>query len=407
MTDLLREIFQTLKCNKLRTSLTGLAVAWGIFMLITLVGMTKGVINSFEKQTASQGSNTINVWPGVTSEPWHGYREGRDVELRTGDMEKLRQTDRQKISDVSSSVYGGGTISTAHEYTSSGYEGVYPSEQRRRGFKMAAGRFINDIDMNQKRKVMVLGEQMVPILFPNKTPAEVIGEKVDCQGLGWTVVGVYESRWSRSVYIPFSTARMLAGNSDKIGSIVVEMTGVETESQGTDLENDIRATLAAAHDFRPTDQSAVWTWNRFTQFLKMQSGMGILNTAMWIIGIFTLLSGIVGVSNIMFVSVRERTHEIGIRRAIGARPRSILTQVIMESVAITSLFGYIGILMGIGLTELLARIFDGSDFITDPRVDISLALEVTAVLIIAGALAGLFPAINALKVKPVEALRDE
>ncbi|MDE5900037.1 MAG: FtsX-like permease family protein, partial [Muribaculaceae bacterium] len=138
-----------------------------------------------------------------------------------------------------------------------------------------------------------------------------------------------------------------------------------------------------------------------------QSGMGILNTDLWIIGIFTLLSGIVGVSNIMFVSVRERTHEIGIRRAIGARPRSILTQVIMESVAITSLFGYIGILMGIGLTELLARIFDGSDFITDPRVDISLALEVTAVLIIAGALAGLFPAINALKVKPVEALRDE
>ncbi|MDE7389147.1 MAG: FtsX-like permease family protein, partial [Muribaculaceae bacterium] len=151
----------------------------------------------------------------------------------------------------------------------------------------------------------------------------------------------------------------------------------------------------------------LWIWNRFKNYLQQQTGMSILNYAMWAIGLFTLLSGIIGVSNIMFVSVRERTHEIGVRRAIGAKPRSILTQVIMESVVITALFGYIGIVMGIGFTEVMAQLFENSDFIRNPRINISLALEVTAVLIVAGALAGLFPALNAIKVKPVEALRDE
>lgn len=407
MTDLIREIIQTLRCNKLRTSLTGLAVAWGIFMLIGLVGMTKGVINNFEKNVGGQGANSIDIWPGVTSEPWHGYKEGRNIELKISDMKRIADANCEKISDVSPTIYGGSTVSTSSEYTSSGYSGVYPSALRQRGHKMAAGRFINDMDLKEKRKVMVLGEQLVSILFPGKTPTEVIGEKVDAQGLGWTVVGVYESRWNHTIYIPFTTARMIAGNSDVAHSLSVEMTGVTTENDGAEVEEDVRSALAAAHDFRPTDQSAVWTHNRLVQFMQMQDGMGILNITMWIIGIFTLLSGIVGVSNIMFVSVRERTHEIGIRRAIGARPRSILTQIIMESVTITSLFGYIGIVMGIGLTETLAQVFEGSDFITNPRVDISLALEVTAVLIIAGALAGLFPALNALKVKPVEALRDE
>ncbi len=407
MFDLIREISQTLRCNKLRTSLTGVSVAWGIFMLIVLVGMTKGVINAFEYQVAGQGSNTLRVWQGLTSEPWHGYKEGRFIDLRVGDLKKVANANPNHIEDVSSSIYGGGTISTSTDYTTGGYSGVYPSELGQRGFKIAAGRFINDRDLKEKRKVMVLSTRMTEVLFPDLTPEEIIGRRVDCQGLGWTVVGVYDTRWDRTIYIPFTTAMMLNGNSDRINQMTVVMQNIDSEQKALDTENDVRTTLASIHDFKADDKSAVWIWNRYSQFLQQQEGMNILNITMWVIGIFTLLSGIVGVSNIMFVSVRERTHEIGIRRAIGAKPRSILTQIVVESVAITTLFGYIGIFMGIGFTEIIATLLADVEFIRNPRVDISLALEVTAVLIVAGAIAGLFPALKALKVKPVEALRDE
>ncbi len=407
MFDLIREISQTLRCNKLRTTLTGIAVAWGIFMLIVLVGMTKGVINNFERNMGSQGANTIRVWSGYTSEPWHGYREGRRIMLRSRDMGTLKSANPSSVNDVTSTIYGGGTISTQENYTSAGYSGVYPSQQRIDRITMTAGRYINDRDIDERRKVMVLSNMLASTLFPRLKPEEIIGKTVDCTNLGWTIVGVFDSRWNNSAYIPFTTAQMLQADSEDIGSMVVEMKNVNTEADALKTEADVRSTLASAHDFKADDQSAIWLWNRFQQYLQTQEGMKILNAAMWIIGIFTLLSGIVGVSNIMFVSVRERTHEIGIRRAIGARPRSILTQIIMESVAITALFGYIGIVMGIGVTEILARLFENSDFIHNPRVDVSLAIEVTCVLIVAGALAGIFPAMNAIKIKPVEALRDE
>ena len=200
---------------------------------------------------------------------------------------------------------------------------------------------------------------------------------------------------------------MITGNDGKIGQLEVDVKDISTMEEGEDVERDVRRTLAQIHDFDPDDTSAVWIWNRFTQHLQMGSGLRILDLAIWIIGLFTMLSGIVGVSNIMFVSVRERTHEIGIRRAIGAKPRNILTQIISESVAITALFGYIGIFFGILVTEGLKVAFASFDAIKDPTVDIAIAIQVTGVLVAAGALAGLFPALKALKVKPVEALRTE
>ncbi|GFI06482.1 macrolide export ATP-binding/permease protein MacB [Muribaculaceae bacterium] len=407
MFDLAREIWQTISNNKLRTSLTGVAVAWGIFMLIVLVGMTKGVINSFEEEVGSQGSNVLQVWGGQTTEPWHGYRQGRQINLKTRDIDAVGNSHNAKISDVSSVIYCTGVISTSEDYISSGFSGVYPSQLRRSGNKMESGRFINQSDLAERRKVMVLSEKNVELLFPGKKNQEVIGRKVEALGLAFTVVGVYGTQWNRTSYIPFTTAVMCQANSDDVGSIVVEMRDVETEADGKAVEESVRTVLAAQHHFKADDSGAVWISNRFLQFITMQQGMGILNATMWIIGLFTLLSGIVGVSNIMFVSVRERTHEIGVRRAIGAKPRNVLVQIVMESVAITALFGYIGILMGIGATELLAAAFDGQDFISNPRVDISLAVNVTVVLVVAGCVAGLFPALKALKIKPVEALRDE
>ncbi|MDE6166678.1 MAG: FtsX-like permease family protein, partial [Muribaculaceae bacterium] len=251
----------------------------------------------------------------------------------------------------------------------------------------------------------VLSSKTAETLFAD--PGEAVGSVVKMGDIAFTVVGVYDTEWDQSIYVPFTTARVLAGGGDRIDSIVIELKNVNSEADGTEAETRTRKSLAANHAFRADDESAVSIWNRFNQQLEMNRGMNILNMAVWVIGLFTLLSGIIGVSNIMFVSVRERTHEIGVRRAIGARPRSILSQILFESVAITTLFGYIGIFLGSAVNELIARMTEQTEFISNPRTDLNIALSVTVVLIIAGMLAGLFPALKALKVKPVEALREE
>ena len=407
MFDLFHEILQTLQHNKLRTTLTGFAVAWGIFMLIVLLGMGNGVTNSFREEVMKPGSQKINIWGGRTSKPYHGYREGRDIPLKSGDITQIETENDDFVSEANSTIYGNNpTITAGTRSISSSYVGVYPSEFISSGGDktMAKGRFINDRDMSTQAKVVVMSERDEQRLFPDE---DGLGKYVNISGLSFKVIGVYTSRWSRNIYIPFTTAKMLAGNNDRLGSVSVLLKNVSTEEDGNNAEKELRKTLAVRHDFNPDDESAVWIWNQFSQGMKGMAGMNILTTSIWILGLLTLLSGVVGISNIMFVSVKERTHEIGIRRAIGARPHSILIQVIAESVAITTLFGYIGIVLGTAVTQILDMAFGDSDFITNPTVSISIAIQVTIVLIVAGALAGLFPALKAIKVKPVEALRDE
>ncbi|MCM1517100.1 MAG: ABC transporter permease [Pseudoflavonifractor sp.] len=406
MLDLIREIAQTLRNNKLRTALTGFAVAWGIFMLIVLLGMSRGVFNSFSDSRMSQGFNSIDVWGGTTSKSYGGFKEGRAIALKDADLGAIESRDRRHVDEASPRLSGEtGVISSPHDYISASYSGVYPNALSRSGEEISEGRFINANDISNRRKVVVMSRKNAAILYPGRK--EFVGQRVNLQGLSFTIVGIYDSEWRQTTYIPYSTARTLKGDDSTVDQISVMIKDVETMEDGEAVERGVRGTLASRHSFDPDDNSAVWIWNRFTQHLTMNAGMGILDIAVWVIGIFTMLSGIVGVSNIMFVSVRERTHEIGIRRAIGAKPRNILTQIILESVSITALFGYIGIFFGILVTELLAAAFESSDFIKNPTVDISIALKVTAVLIVAGAIAGIFPALKALKVKPVEALRTE
>lgn len=406
MFDLIREIGQTLRNNKLRTSLTGFSVAWGIFMLIILLGMSRGVFNSFQEGMSSQSTASIQVWSGNTGKPYKGYKEGRYIPLKEDDTKAVERDNSHTVHNASAVIYGpSSTISTRHDYISNYYQGVYPNELEMRGRKIKSGRFINDKDLEERRKVMVLAERNAAQLFPDGS--DPIGQFVTFNGLSFKIIGIYTTRWGQDTYIPYTTAAMLAGNTDEIGSMVVELQNVSSLEDGEAVEKGVRTTLAAQHNFDPEDDSAVWIWNRFTQNITMNQGLNILNIAIWLIGLFTMLSGIIGVSNIMFVSVRERTHEIGIRRAIGAKPRNILVQIIMESVAITALFGYIGVFLGICVTEGLSAAFEDSDFLTNPTVDINIAVQVTIVLIIAGCLAGLFPALKALKVKPVEALRTE
>ncbi len=403
--DLVREIWQTITNNKLRTALTGLAVSWGIFMLIVLIGMARGVINSFESDAMSSNSNNLIIGGGWTTEAHGGYAEGRDITLQGRDAEPLKARSEGYVSNVSVAVNNDtASVSTRTESSTGGYSGVEPKALQYEHLEMASGRFINDFDVRERRKVMVLSSKMADMLFGDDDP---VGERVTCMDLTFTVIGVYDHRWSQRAYIPLSTARMLDGDSDDVSQMTATLQNVNTEADGEQAEQLARQALASAHNFSPNDNGAVWVWNQFTQHLQIASNMSLLETITWVIGVLTLLTGIIGVSNIMFVSVRERRHEIGVRRAIGARPRNILTQVVLESVAITAIFGYIGIVAGIGVLELINLFLGDSNGIKDPGINMTLAFEVTVVLIVAGAVAGIAPALKALKVKPVEALRDE
>ena len=405
MMDLINEILATLKHNKLRTALTGFAVSWGIFLLIVLLSAARGVINGFEERMSQRDNDLIKVWGGWAQKPYKGLKEGRPVMLRDNDEEILLAQNSRTIGNVTAQMSNDtAKVSTSKDYLTDGYSGVYPESQRAENLTMAYGRFINELDMQNRRRVVVLSSRSVPILFEKENP---VGEMVTISGLTFTVVGIYSHEHRREVYIPFTTAKSLAGGTDKVNQLTVKLRNVTTMEEGEQAERDLRATLGRQHEFDVDDEGAVWTWNMLTSYLSSNVAMMVLVYAVWIIGVLTLLSGIVGVSNIMFVSVRERTHEIGIRRAIGARPRSILTQVILEGVAITTLFGYIGIVAGMGVAKIIGTLTADSGVLVNPTITLTMAVEVTVVLIVAGAVAGLFPAIKALKIKPVEALRDE
>ena len=406
MLDLIREIGQTLRNNKLRTALTGISVAWGIFMLIILLGAARGVTNYFDESMGSNPTNVISIWGGRTSKPYKGYKDGRWIELKEGDAAAIVNDNPGHVSRVSPFA----SADTAKIKTSrdaiSGFEAVFPDAIRTKKLTMKYGRFINDLDISEARRVMVLADNQATLLFGND--ADALGKTVSSMGLAWTVVGIYSHRWNRSTYAPYTTYKAVTGNNDYAYQLDATVEGLTDEASGDAVEEAIRASLAAQHNFAPDDANAIWTWNRFNDYLRGQRGNNILRLAVWIIGLLTLLTGIVGVSNIMFVSVRERTHEIGIRRAIGAKPRSIVLQVITESIAVTGLFGYIGVFLGIVVLQFINHfVGDSTEGFRNPTVDLSMALQVTVALIVAGAIAGLFPAIKATKGKPVEALRDE
>lgn len=327
--------------------------------------------------------------------------------MKDSDLRSVPEQNTKYVDRVTSRLSGGDKMSSGKARINQSYSGVFPSEMPvgNRG-NITKGRFITDRDIDTRAKVMVLPQTYASQLFP-PDGKDALGSRVNCNGLSFLVVGIYDSKWKRDVFIPFSTARMMASDKEDLRQLSVDLKDVHTEEDGNSAEEGVRKTLAENHNFDEKDENAVYISNYFTNTLRSKNGLAILDTCVWVLGILTLLTGIVGISNIMFVTVRERTHEIGIRRAIGARPRQILSQVIVESVAITVLFGYIGIVLGTAVSQIIAKLIGDDGPLLNPTVSLSIAMEVTLVLVVAGALAGLFPAMKALKIKPVEALRDE
>lgn len=419
MFDLWQEIFGTIKRNKLRTALTGFAVAWGIFMLIVLLGAGNGIIHAFEQNSSERALNSIRIFRGWTTKPYDGLKEGRRIELDNRDLADTEQAFPDYVESAGATLSQSSTaISYGAEYVNLSLLGVFPNYVEVEAVKTAGGRFINQTDIRERRKVIVLHKKSADILF-GKSHASPYGQFVNAGGVAYQVVGLYNDEGSSEpsqAFIPFSTLQTVYNKGDKLNSIIFTTKNLTSIGANEAFEADYRRVIASNHRFDPTDDSAIWIWNRFTDYMRTMSAMSVLRISIWVIGVFTLLSGIVGVSNIMLITVRERTHEFGIRKALGAKPRSILWLIIVESVTITTLFGYIGMVAGIGVTEWMDAAFGSQTADTgmfearmfvDPTVDIGIALQATLTLIVAGTLAGLFPARKAVKIRPIEALRAD
>lgn len=416
MLDLIQEIYGTIMRNKLRTVLTGFSVAWGIFMLIVLLGAGNGLIHAFENSSQNMKMNSIKIYPGWTSKPYKGMKEGRSISLDDKDRELTAKAFPEHVITTGATVSKSDAILTyGKEFLTIGMDGVFPNYPELEAVQVKKGRFVNERDMQERRKVMVIHEKTAQILFPKTDP---LGKYVNAQGVAYRIVGVYadQNSFSPSALVPFTTLQLVYSKGDSIDDITFTTKGLTDEITNEQFEKDYRRALGEQKYFDAEDDGAIWIWNRFTQYLQQQQANSILHIAIWVIGIFTLLSGIVGVSNIMLITVRERTHEFGIRKALGAKPASILWLIISESVVITTFFGYIGMVAGIATTEYMNLIAGkqtmdiGVASITvfeNPTVDISIAIQATLTLIIAGTLAGLFPARKAVKIRPIEALRAD
>lgn len=394
-----------MRTNKLRTLLTGFSVSWGIFILILLLSIANGMVRMWEESTQTNDPMRISIYSGYTTMPFMGLKPGRYLEMNQRYFDDIEDSNQHNIKNVTGYRWIQGQISSQLDYLSDGYaQGVYPEYFTGR-YTLIHGRFLNDADLDQKRKVIVLPKSAAATLFGAEEKA--VGNTVTVNGYTFTVVGVYDHRWEDTPLVPFTTADALTGFSGYVNATDVHLQDINSTEQSNEVVAGVRATLAKDLKFDPSDPGGVYTYNRYEQQENNATANRILTYVMWVIGILTLLTGIVGVSNIMFVSVRERTHEIGIRRAIGAKPRAILMQVVIESVALTTVFGYIGIVMGTLATELARHMMSGSELNINPTADLAIALEVTATLIVTGAMAGIFPALRAIKVKPVEALSEE
>ena len=417
--SLLSEVWSTSKRNKLRTSLTGFAVAWGIFMLIFLLGAGNGLINAQLQQSTRFLANSMRVFPGETSKAYKGLKEGRSITLNDRDILISNQTYGQYVDDVGGRLEQYNVnINYGDNYVASqSLVGVAPTHPKIDKTELIAGRFINEIDMKDQRKNVVLSRSQAKELC--KDYRSLVGKNVKISNLNFQVVGIYkddESRNNTDAFIAYSTIKTIYAKGDDAGSLEFTIKNLKTQEDNEQFEKNYRASINNNHQAAPDDDRTIWLWNRYMDNIQMNQGIAIMQTALWIVGLFTLLSGIVGVSNIMLITVKERTREFGVRKAIGAKPWSILKLIITESIIITSFFGYIGMVCGVAANEIMdatighttvdTGLFKAAMFV-NPTVGIGTCIGATITIVIAGTIAGLIPAIKAARIRPIEALRAE
>ncbi len=404
--DKFQEIFSTIQKNRLRTFLTGFSVAWGIFMLIILLGsgtgLEKGVKSLFKDAT-----NSIWVRRGHTSLPYKGLQPGRRIQFTNADYEDVKKNIKG-IEHITARFYRWGNNKITYKNESGAFSIIscHPAHQYLENTIIIKGRHINQIDINQFRKVAIIGTEVEKILF-KKEPS--LGKYININSIPFKVVGVFsdeEERVVSLIYLPISTAQRVFNGANRIHMFAFT-TGAASVKESLDMENIVRKKLAVRHNFSVEDEKAINIWNNVKFYQKFVNLFKGIRVFIWIIGIGTIVAGIVGVGNIMLIAVKERTKEIGIRKAIGATPLSIVNLILTEAVIITSISGYIGLVTGVAAIELAAKYLPKTEFFQNPEVNFQAAIGAIILLVIAGSLAGLIPARRAANIKPIEALLEE
>lgn len=403
--DQWQEIFSAMRKNKLRSMLTAFSVIWGIFMLVLLQGagngLAKGVMYNF-----SDAKNSIWMGGGQTSKAYKGYNAGRRIELTNEDLEMLANK-YEEIEHLSARYYvNAGPISYRNNYGDFDVLAIHTGHQVAEALKLISGRLLNEYDMKEYRKVGVIGTSMRDQLFKDEDP---IGKYIKLNGISFKVVGVFgdiHDGETKRVYIPISLAQKTFITKNRVQSMTF-IAGDASEAEAEAMVAEIRKMYSKKYNFDPDDQRAMWDWNAIKSYQEMSMVFKAINIFVLVIGIFTVIAGIVGVSNIMLIVVKERTKEIGVRKALGAKPMSIIMLILQESIFITGIAGYIGLFLGVVLLEGISKVMPATEFFRNPGVDFKLAISATLLIVLAGALAGYIPARKAANIRPVVALRDE
>ena len=419
MLDLFSEIWSTLRQNKLRTTLTGLAVSWGIIIIIVLIGTGNGLMNALMNNANDTVQNIITVYPGSASKPYNGIKEGTAVRFNNRDIEFSEQFS-EKIDRAFGSLDFSDTLSFRKEALSSYIMGVDPLMKDVWELKMVAGRFINKSDLKGKSKHIVIDDDAASqLLGDDKEYSKLLGRYINVGNIPFKVIGITqadEQSWGHDSYIPFSTANVMRADGAWLSRITMEFHGLESKEANEDFEKAYKRAMSTFHGMDPEDTRTTYVRNHYLGNQEMSKAMRIMRLAFWILGFLTLLSGIVGVSNIMLITVKERIHEFGIRKALGAKPMSIMKLIVVESVIITAFFGYIGMVIGMVADIFLDKTIGSHPMdmgimqlyiFKDIGVGFDVALEATILLIVAGTVAGIIPAWKGAKVRPIEALRAE
>lgn len=411
--DKWQEIFFTMKKNKLRSFITAFNVAWGIFILIILMGFGSGFQHGVEQQFNDDATNSLWIRAGKTSKPYNGIKPGKQIRFTNQDYEAIKQI--EGVEYITGRYYLSGEFTVRYKNNVSFFNvrSCHPDHQYLEKTLVTSGRYLNDTDQRQKRKVTVIGEKVVEVLFGKLNP---IGEYVNVNGIEYKVVGTFKDEGSdfeqKVIYIPISTAQIAYGGSNYVHMLMVTV-GNASETESKMIEADVLSYLSGKHNFDPTDKKAVRIFNGVENFMEFMNLFAGIRFFLFIVGVFTLIAGVVGVSNIMLIVVKERTKEVGVRKALGATPGSIIGLFLQESMFITLMAGYFGLVAGFvfidtgSLSTMMISFGFPMEFFVRPEVSLKGAVAATMVLALFGSLAGYFPARKAAKVEPIEALKDE
>jgi putative ABC transport system permease protein len=413
--DRINEIYQTLSKNKLRTALTAFGVFWGIFMLIIMLGSGQGLKNGITQAFQGTATNSFFIWGQRTSMPFKGMPKNRQIQFRNEDIEAIKRAVPEVEVVAPANQLGGyrgeNNVVRGTKAAPFSVRGDYPEAWKIQTFRLKKGRFINYNDLKETRKVCVIGERVRQVLFkPDEDP---IGQYLQINGIYFMVVGMFTSDKGdedaqdkmQTIYTPFTTFQQAFNYGNVVGWFSFAS---RKDVPASVAEAKVRALLASRHYIHPDDIRAIGGWNMEKEFKKITGLFEGIEILVWIVGIGTLLAGVVGVSNIMLIIVKERTREIGIRRAIGASPTSIMSQIVAEAIMLTLLAGYFGLICGIGLLELInSAMHGGAGMFQHPGVDLAIAFKALGILVVSGMLAGIVPAQRAVAIKPVDALRAD